>query len=325
MKLAFITGGTGFIGRHLIEHLLEQDWQIVALHRRNSDTQHLIRPGVQLVPGSITDEDSLRQAMPKRPDAVFHLAASTNMWSPRNRQQSRVNVDGTRHLVAVARQRQAGRFVHVSSIAAYGFHRNHITEETPSTAADSWINYMRTKRIAELEVLEAAETGLDAVVVNPANVMGPYDRRNWGGIVRQIARGDFPGLPSGEGSFCHVRAVVRALMAAYHRGGCGERYLLGGADASYRKLAGEVGEMLGKRVPQKTMPDWLLQAIARAYLWFSYLSRKEPPLTPEKIAFSTARLVCSSHKAIRELGYQTVSLREMLADCIRWLRAEKLL
>jgi nucleoside-diphosphate-sugar epimerase len=155
--------------------------------------------------------------------------------------------------------------------------------------------------------------------------MGPYDRRNWGGIVRQIARGDFPGLPSGEGSFCHVHSVARALLAAYHSGGRGERYLLGGEDASYLKLAAEVGELLGRRVPQKTMSDWFLRAVARGFLWWSYLSRKEPPLTPEKVAIGTSRLVCSSDKAARALGYRTVSFREMLTDCIRWLQEEKLL
>jgi nucleoside-diphosphate-sugar epimerase len=325
MGLAFVTGGTGFVGRHLIEHLLAEDWQVVALHRRTSNTQHLMRPGVHLVEGSITDPDSLQHSMPKQPDVVFHLAASTNLWSPRNRQQTEVNAEGTRNLVAMARQRQAGRFIHVSSIAAFGIHRERITEETPSTAAGSWINYLRTKRLAELEVLQAAENGLDAVVVNPANIMGPYDRRNWGGIVRQIARGDFPGLPSGEGSFCHVHSVARALLAAYHSGGRGERYLLGGEDASYLKLAAEVGELLGRRVPQKTMSDWFLRAVARGFLWWSYLSRKEPPLTPEKVAIGTSRLVCSSDKAARALGYRTVSFREMLTDCIRWLQEEKLL
>ena len=254
------------MGRNLIELLLAQQWQVVALHRRGSNLQALQRTGVKLVEGSITDPESLLQAMPKHPDVVFHLAASTNMWSLRNRQQTEVNVDGTHNMIAVARQQQAGRFIHVSSIAAFGFHQERITEETPSNAADSWINYMRTKRLAEMKVQQAVEDGLDAVVVNPANVMGPYDRRNWGGIVRQIARGDLPGIPSGEGSFCHVHAVAQALIAAHHRGGCGKSYLLGGADASYFMLARKSAELLGCNVPKKTMPDWFLRVVARAFL-----------------------------------------------------------
>ncbi len=325
MGLAFVTGGTGFIGRNLIERLLAKDWQVVALHRGTSNTKPLKMPGVRRVEGSITDPESLLRAMPEQPDVVFHLAASTNMWSPRNQQQTRVNVDGTRNMVSTALQRKAGRFIHTSSIAAFGFHRKRITEKTPSTASDSWVNYMRTKRLAELQVQQAIESGLDAVVVNPANVIGPFDRRNWGGIIRQLARGDLPGLPAGEASFCHVDSVAKALIAAYHRGGCGKHYLLGGADASYLSMARQVGELLGCRVPAKTMPDWFLRAMSRVYLLFSYVSRKEPPLTPEKVAFSTGRLICSSEKAVRELGYRPIPLREMLEDCIRWLRDEELL
>ena len=87
MGRAFVTGGTGFVGRHLIEHLLEENWQVVALHRRTSRIEPLHMPGVTLIEGSITDSEAVLRAMPEAPDAVFHLAASTNMWSPRNRQQ----------------------------------------------------------------------------------------------------------------------------------------------------------------------------------------------------------------------------------------------
>ena len=325
METAFVTGGTGFVGRHLIEKLVAEGWQVVALHRRTSDTQPLTLPGVKLAEGSITDPHSLLQGMPERPDAVFHLAASTNMWSPRNRQQTQVNIDGTRNMIATALKRSAGRFIHTSSFVTFGFHRERITEQTPSTAADSWINYMRTKRLAEMEVQQAAQNGLDAVIVNPANVLGPHDRHNWGNIVRQLGKGELPGIPAGEGSFCHVDAVAQAHIAAYHRGSTGECYLLGGADSSFLMMARQVGEMLGCRVPQKTMPGWLLRAIARSLLWFSYVSRKEPPMTPEKVAFGTARLICSSEKAVRDLGYRPAAMSEMLADCVQWLRQEGLL
>ena len=325
MGLAFVTGGTGFLGRNLIEQLLRESWQVVALHRSTSDTQPLNRPGVKLVAGSITDPESLRQAMPKRPDAVFHLAGSTNMWSPRNRQQTRINVDGTRNVVAAARQAKAVRLIHTSSIAAFGLHRKRITEETPSNAAGSWINYLRTKRLAELEVLAAIEHGLDAVIINPASVIGSYDRRNWGGIIRRIARGNFPAFPAGEGSYCHALQVVKAHITAFHKGRCGEHYLLGGTDARFVDVARQVGQRLHCRVSNKTMPAWLLRVMGRFSLWRSYLNRKEPALTPEKAVLSSARLVCSSDKAIRELGFRPVALEDMLTDCIQWLRQEGLL
>ena len=325
MGRAFITGGTGFVGRNLVEQLLEENWQVVALHRHSSRIHPLQRPGVTLVEGSITDPDAVVEAMPEAPDAVFHLAASTNMWSPRNRQQTRINVDGTRNVVAAALQRKAGRLIHTSSMATFGIHRERITEQTQSTAADSWINYLRTKRLAELEVLEAVERGLDAVIVNPASIIGPYDRRNWGGIIRRIVRGKFPGFPPGQGSFCHVKQVVHAHIAAFQRGRRGEHYLLGGVDATFLEVARCVAENLDCRISQRVIPVWLLRLIGRISLWRSYATGKEPALTPEKAVLSSSRMVCSSDKAMRELGYRSTSLPVMIADCIRWLRDEKLL
>ena len=325
MALAFVTGGTGFVGRNLIEQLLAENWQVVALHRSASNTAPLMRPGVRLVEGSITDPQSVVRAMPTQPDAVFHLAASTNMWSPRNRQQTRTNVEGTRNVVAAALQRKTGRLIHTSSMATFGLHRERITEQTPSTAADSWINYLRSKRLAELEVLRAIEDGLDAVIVNPASIIGAYDRRNWGGVVRRIARGGYPGFPPGEGSFCHARPVAKAHIAAFHNGHRGSLYLLGGADASFVDIARRVAERLHCRVSQRVIPAGLLRIMGRFSLWLSYITGKEPALTPEKAALSSARLVCSSDKAVRELGYRPSSLDDMLDDCIRWLQNEKLL
>ena len=325
MGRAFVTGGTGFVGRNLVEQLLADHWQVVALHRRSSNIHPLQRHGVKLVEGSITNPDAVMRAMPEAPDAVFHVAASTNLWSRRNRQQTRINVDGTRNVVAAAMQRRAGRLILTSSMAAFGLHRQRITEQTLSTAADSWINYLRTKRLAELEVLKAVERGLDAVIVNPASIIGAYDRHNWGGIIRRIVRGNFPGFPPGEGSFGHVKQVAQAHISAFYRGRCGENYLLGGVDASFLDIARCAEEMLDCRIAQKVVPAWLLRIIGRCSVWRSYVNGKEPALTPEKAALSSGRMVCSSDKAMRELGYQSTSLDRMLADCIGWLQDQKLL
>lgn len=325
MGIAFVTGGTGFVGRNLIEQLVTAGWQVVALHRQTSNIAALQSLNVQLAEGSITDPQSLLRTMPENVDAVFHVAGNTNMWSLRNSQQTRENVDGTRNMVAAAIKRRAGRFIHTSSIITYGLHSGRITEKTPSTAAASRINYMRTKRLAEEEVHKGVNQGLDAVILNPANIIGPYDKRNWGGLICQIHRGKLPGLPSGQGSFCHVRAVVRAHIAAFDKGRTGHNYLLGGADASYLEMAQRVGEMLDCPVPQKAMPVWLLHIVARVYERISHITKKMPAVTPEKAILGTCTFLCSADKAVKELGYQPASLDEILEDCIRWLRSEKLL
>ncbi len=122
-----------------------------------------------------------------------------------------------------------------------------------------------------------------------------------------------------------MREVVRAHIAAFDKGRTGHNYLLGGADASYLEIALRVGEMLDCPVPQKAMPAWLLHTVARAYELVSYITKKMPVVTPERAILGNCTFFCSSDKAVKELGYKPASLAEMLQDCIRWLRSEKLL
>jgi len=325
MSIAFVTGGTGFLGRHLVENLVVEGWDVIALHRRNSNIDHLRRSGVKLVEGAITDLATIERAIPDAVDAVFHVAGNTNMWSLRNDQQTQDNVDGTRNIITVALDKKAKRFVYTSSIATFGFHSECITEATPSNASDSWINYFRSKWKAEQEVRSGISRGLDVVILNPSNIIGPYDYKNWSQMFLLIEQNKLPALPSGEASFCHVNEVGKAHVAAYHKGRSGHNYLLGGADVTYYELLHQIGDMLNRSVPDRVLPTWLMKTIGRIYVLASYITKKEPDLTPEKIALTSGKLVCTSEKAKRELDYHPASLSAMLQDCYDWMVSENLI
>jgi nucleoside-diphosphate-sugar epimerase len=325
MKNAFVTGGAGFLGLNLVEQLVGAGWEVVVFDRTASKAEHLERLRTRLVEGDITDSDACERAMPENVDAVFHVAGDTSHWKLADARQTKVNVEGTQRMVSTALKRKARRFLFTSSIAAYGFQQGRITEETQSTALDSRINYFRTKRLAELEVHRGIEQGLDAVILNPANIIGPYDSSGWSRFFFLIDEGRLPGASPGRASFCHVREVAKAHISAFEKGRGGHKYLLGGADATFLELIQQIGELLGREVPRKPTPAFLLKAVGRLSLWGSYVTRKEPDLTPEKAALVSASLVCSSEKAEQELGYKSISLRSMLEDCHRWLVKEYLL
>src|ERR1700689_2887833 len=144
-RAAFVTGGTGFVGLNLVKELMIRGWDVTALHRPSSDLKLLKRFRPKLAVGELSDPASLLAAIPQGTDTVFHVAGNTNMWRGGNAQQTRDNVDGTRNVVAAALMKGVLRLVVTSSISAYGPVDGEITEQTPSLAANSSVNYQKTK------------------------------------------------------------------------------------------------------------------------------------------------------------------------------------
>ncbi len=319
MPHAFVTGSTGFVGLNLVRELVDRGWRVTALHRPESDLTWISRFPVERAVGSIADPASTLATMPGDLDAVFHVAGDTNMWSRRNPRQNRVNVEGTRHVVAAAVERRARRFVHTSSIAAYGIHEGVIDETTPQTSVRSWINYLRTKGLAEVEVRRGIERGLDAVIVNPSNIVGEFDFRGWSTAIWLADAGRLPGAPPGRGSFCHAREVARAHVAAAERGRTGANYLLGGADATYLQFIQRVCEIVGRTPPSRAMPRWVLRLVARLQAARAAFGGRRPKLTREMVELSSTNMVCRSDRAIRELEFRPVPLRTMIEDAYAWM------
>ena len=323
-KTAFLTGGTGFLGLNLVRQLTELGWAVTALHRPSSNLTYLKRFPVKLVAGTIEDPDSVKSAMPEGLDAVFHIAGDVSFWSGHRARQIRTNVDGTRHVAQAAQIRGAKRFVHTSSIAVYGVQAEEFDETAPHLGLSSPIGYLQSKARAEEEVQKAVENGLDAVILNPANIVGPYDSANWGRLFRLVAEDKVPGIPPGEAPFCHVAEVAKAHLAAWDRGRTGENYILAGTQATYLQAFQVVGKLLGHAVPGKTVPASALHAAGWLAEMKSRITHREPEITPEMATLLSVTLRCRSGKAIRELGFQPVPLETMFADCYAWLQAEGL-
>jgi len=326
VKHAFVTGGTGFLGANLIEQLIADGWRVTAMHRAGSNIERLQQLGAEPVLASLDDIDALRAAIPEGVDAVFHVAANTNMWRGGNAQQWRDNVEGSANIARAAREKNAGRMIVTSSISAYGYHREPITEDSAKLADDPRQHYLYTKKRAEMAVREEIARGLDAVFLNPCGIVGKYDTSSWAQTFFMIDRDQLPGVPPGAGSFCHAGAVARAHIAAFHKGCTGENYILAGTDASFLEFFGRIAALLGKPVPTRTVPAFAICALAQVSELGSRFSGREPAITPEKAAMVTRRVIARSDKAERELGYDTgMGLDGMLGESYAWLLEQKLL
>lgn len=327
MARVFLTGAGGFLGGHVLHQLLDQGVAVVALCRDDATEARLRQIGADTVRGDLADQASLVAALGRNTDSVFHLAADTSSWKLANAAQTRTNVGGTTHLVAAARDAGVRRFVHTSSVAAFGrVEHSALFEALPRLGIESWINYERTKAAAELIVRDAGRNGwFETVTLNPAHILGPGDRHNWARLFLMIDRGKLPGAPPGAGVFADVREVARAHIAAWRLGSSGESWLLGGAPATFLELIQHVAAELGRKAPQRALPAGLLMTYARLAELVSYLTRRAPDLTPEAVALTSHRLRVDSRKAETQLDYRMPPLEIMIRDTLGWLRTEGLL
>ncbi len=319
---AFVTGSTGFLGLNLIVQLTARNWKVVALHRPSSKLHLIQQFPVQLVEGDILDPKALVSAMPRGVNVVFHLAADTSMWSNNNDRQYRVNVEGTRNVVGAALAARAKRLVHTSTWNTYGLRQGELSEESPQLGGSSWINYDRTKFLAEEEVRNGIRRGLDAVIVNPCHIFGSYDDHGWAQLILAADSGWLPGVPPGSGTFCHAEQAALAHIAASEKGRTGQNYLLSGANASFVEVFETIGDVTGWKVPTRRLPAFVFRFAARVNAAVAQVTGKEPQMTPESVEMVLVNARVVSKRAETELGYEPASLRMMISDCYRWLKAE---
>ena len=323
----FITGATGFLGTNLVLQLMELGAEITAIKRATSNLEAFIDMSITWCEGDVLDKQSLMEACPEKVDVIFHMAADTNMWSKNNDKQTQINLKGTSNMIEVALAKKAKRFIHTSSIAAFGIHHTTVTEETPQLGGECFANYYQTKFQSEQLVKQAVkEKGLDAVILNPCHLVGAWDYHNWSQMLTMVAENRLPGVPPGYGSFCHIKEIAKAHIAAFEKGCTGENYILSGADASFLEFVTAIGKMLNKKVPKKAMPYWLLKIVGNVSVFFARFTDKEPDMTPEKVLIVSEVLKVSSIKAQQELGYSVdIPLEVMLNDCYQWMKQREMI
>ncbi len=324
-KTAFVTGATGFLGLNLVEQLAQAHWNVVALHRPSSDLSHLRRFPVETVEGDLTDLASLRRAVPQSMDAVFHVAADTSMWNRHAARQTEINVAGTENILTAARAAKARRFVHTSTWTTYGLEQGEISETSPQLGGTSWINYNRTKFLAEEKVREAVKAGFEAVIVNPSHIMGRYDRHGWARLILNLCNKWVPAAPPGAGTFCRAQEVAKAHIAAADQGRIGQNYLMSGVFVSILEVLQTIGQVAGCRAPKRTLPAAVFRIAGQVNAMLAAATRSEPELTPQGVAMVSVNAKVVSTLAERELGYRPAPLRHMIEDSHAWLSSEGLL
>jgi dihydroflavonol-4-reductase len=317
----FVTGGTGFIGTHLVRCLVETKHKLVCLARESSDVSTLRELGVTIAPGDVTDKGSLVRGM-QRCDWVAHLANLFLFWVPDKPVYTDVNVEGTRNVMEAALEAGVSKVVHVSSAAVWG--RTDmadwpISEETP-VGAQRASQYARTKyegdRIA-WRLYE--ERRLPLVMIYPAAVVGPDDPKAAGRYVKNIARHRMPAQVLTDAPFCFVCVgdVCEAILRALDKeGNVGERYLVNGANLTWGELNRMICDIAGAPLPPLRLPDAVTVFNARLLTGIANLIKRPPllDLSVDQVGMMNEGYVIDGSKAERELGLTYTPIRRALEE-----------
>jgi dihydroflavonol-4-reductase len=319
--MILVTGATGHIGNVLIRKLLEQGEKVRALVWRDEDTTPIKDLGVEQVEGDVLDSASLQPAM-RGVDSVYHLAGIISIMPGKNPLVWKVNVEGTRNVVEAARHSRVRRLVYTSSIHAIGRAPGGVEmDESLGYDQDNpYGEYDRSKAAASLEVQNAVSEGLDAVIVCPTGVIGPYDFRGseLGEVIRSASEARTMFFVEGAYDFVDVRDVADGMIAAHSHGRCGESYILGGNRISVRYMLETVREVTGKAFASIKIPFSLAEFAAKFTPWYYQRTRSKPRFTPYSLEVLQSNSNISHAKAARELGFNPRPAMETIADTVRW-------
>ncbi|MCA9657687.1 MAG: SDR family oxidoreductase [Myxococcales bacterium] len=321
-----VTGATGHVGANLVRALLREGHEVRAMVR--DDRVGLDGLEVEFVRGDVRDPASLRRAFAGA-ELVFHLAAMISISGDRKGLVPAINVHGVRNAAEAALAVGARRMVHVSSIHAFGLDdRSAPLDERRPRALESFEPaYNLSKNAGEVELRKVIDRGLDATIVNPTGIVGPFDYRpsRMGRLFLQLYRRSLPSLVPGGFDFVDVRDVVAGILSAAERGETGENYILGGRYVPVRELASIAERITGRRPPRVSAPMWLARATAPFFELGGRVTGREPLYTRESLSALRANPDIRHDKAKAALGHRPRPFEETVRDTYAWFASHGVL
>ena len=317
-----VTGASGLVGANLIRALLAQGREVRALV--HADRRALEGQDVEPFPADVRDLASLDQAM-DGVDVVYHLAAMVSVAADAGPAMEAVNVLGTRNVVTACLNSSVRRLMHFSSIEALRQEPldQPVDETRPLVDGDGVATaspYGRSKARGEREVEAGIAHGLDAVILNPTAMVGPYDfKPSYAGqALIQLARGRIPALVPGGFDWVDVRDVVAGAIRAEQLAPSGARYLLGGHWHTLREVAQLAASTTGRSAPLITVPLGLADVAAPLLLQVALRTGAPPIYTRATLRMLRGNRQVSHVRAAQELGYTARPLQASVRDTLGW-------
>ncbi len=317
--MVVVTGAAGHLGNVLVRELLNEGEQVRVLIMQNEDISALKGLDIEYRVGDVRDVSTLEDAFAGA-EKVFHVAGLIAIIPGKAHLLDEINVKGTRNVVEACIRAKVKRLIYTSSVHALADIPLGATidENIPISPDLAVGDYGKSKAKATIEVLKGVERGLDAVVVCPAGVIGPFDFRpsRMGRVILSCLKKSPNLCPKGAYNFVDVRDVARGEILAAKRGKTGEVYILSGEIINVADMEYTVKQLVGLPTRILEVPLSLCKAAASLVTWVSKLFRKEPVFTSESLYILQSNCNLSNEKAKKHLGFIVDTIR----DTIFWFK-----
>jgi dihydroflavonol-4-reductase len=319
--LTVVTGASGHLGGNLVRRILQDGHQVrVIVHSNSRSIEGL---PVEKVNGNILEIESLNSAFLDA-DVVFHLAARVSISGKDTKEVEAINVTGVQNVVAACIANRVKKLVHISSIHAHQqTPLNQAVDETrPLVGLTHKFAYDRTKAQGEAIVSQAVANGLNAVILNPTCIIGPYDSQpsHFGAAIIMMAKGKIPVAIGGGFDWVDARDVADGAIRAARMALPGGKYMISGHWVSMKDVAREVSFVMKKRPPSFVLPIWSARGVVPFAGIYYKLTNTRPLFTKAAIcAIDGNRNICHD-KASRTFGYQPRPFRETIIDTVTWFK-----
>ncbi|HZZ78160.1 MAG TPA: NAD-dependent epimerase/dehydratase family protein [Gemmataceae bacterium] len=319
-KRVCVTGGTGFLGWHIVRQLLPIAGHVRVLGLAPASKALAKRlAGLDCIFADVRDADAVQAGL-RDCDVVMHAAGPVAVWGRGLSEMLAIHVDGTNRVLAALPP--GARLVHTSSVVTVGASQQHeiLTETSRFNLQQLRVDYVHAKRQSEEIALEASQRGADVVVVNPGFLLGPEDEASvMGRFCLRFWRGHMPMIPPGGLNIVDVRDVARGHLLAAEHGRRGSRYILGGANYTMRDFVACLSSIDPFTPPPRlSLPASVQSALAYLAEARAVVVRREPYPSLQHARLSRFCWWYSSERAHAELGWSARTLPESLADTYRW-------
>jgi len=320
----FVTGATGFIGSPLAKKLADSGHTVHALFRSKSKTAPIKHPNIRLYKGDILDPKSLHRALAGCP-YVFHTAAMTKIWTKNPQLYYEINVKGTKNVMEAALTSGVKKLVITSTAAVFGPSSNGEVNEKSRRETECFTEYEKTKEKADLLALNYLKKGLEVVLVHPTRVYGPgliKESNSATKLLRLYIQGRWPIMPGNGksiGNYVYIDDVIKGHLLAMNKGRSGEKYILGGENASYLRFFNSLKKVSQKNYPLLRLPFFIIFGFSQIIKISAKIFDYYPFITPEMAKKLSQNWLISHKKAYQELGYKPIPLEKGMAKTIQWL------